>query len=136
MGERRVSQGCSGSCWNLTPSYEFWSFWAKLSWSAVGTLLNTSFVARQMWVEFKEITKFWFLSLNCHFLGEITKMITRMNSRNWTNSPYFFYFYVKTPHRNGHFQKISKIRMKSKFVIIRGFTLLIIFVILPQKWKI
>ena len=71
--------------------------------------------------QFLEISKFTFLSLNCHFLRKSTTMITRMSFRNFTNSP------------DIRFLNLS--RKESEFEKIREFTLIMIFVIFSQKWQ-
>ena len=49
------------------------------------------------WAEFREISTFSFWSLNCHFWGRITKIITRVNPRIFMNS--FFKWFSRFPQK-------------------------------------
>ena len=50
-----------------------------------------SITATFIWAEFREISKFSFLSLNCYFWKKITTMMTWMNSRVLTNWLYLWF---------------------------------------------
>ena len=77
-------------CLKITDFYRFFIFSTInvifMSAYAIGLAISYAEVLNQ--AEFREISKFSFSSLNCHFLMKIAKMIARANSRIFTNSPY------------------------------------------------
>ena len=60
----------------------------KVSYSLSHVTRNTLCIGPMPWAEFREISKFEFFSLNCHFRGNITKIIKSINFRIFTNKPF------------------------------------------------
>ena len=79
--------------------------------------------------------KTFILSINCHFLEKITKIITRVICSIFTTFLFMIFkiFHENSYYRNSLFGKSRENHLWDEFIKIREFTQVIIFVIFLQK---